>query len=164
MVFSRCWPHPEARTCLPWGIVAVEFFLFSHSSYLTSYFWLFKQSGEPIPKRTKGWPWVLVMMLPNGLDVCTQVWYTTDIQLGVRVQCVVSAQVSWPLSYFNIKTTTALGLDHKEPFIFSVPYQCCIEALIQHWALLFTYNLLSGSMLSLVGQTASPPLSQTTGW
>lgn len=47
-------------------------------------------TGEAAKRRTGSLPQILIVVLPNGPDTRTQVRYIADIQLGVRVQCVVS--------------------------------------------------------------------------
>lgn len=63
-------------------------------------FQAFKQAGEVANRRTGSWPKLLVVVLPNGPDARTQVRYIADIELGVRVQCVVSVQFHALLSRF----------------------------------------------------------------
>jgi len=48
------------------------------------------QLGKLANERTGSWPQIIIVVLPNGPDARTQVRYTADIELGVRVQCVVS--------------------------------------------------------------------------
>ena len=60
----------------------------------------FHQAGKNASDRTGSWPQILIVVLPNGPDVRTKVRYIADIQLGVRVQCVVSNLIlvnSYPL-------------------------------------------------------------------
>lgn len=63
------------------------------------YFQAFRQTGELAFKRTGHYPKVLVVVLPNGPDVRTKVRYIADIQIDVRVQCVVSYLIWYFSSY-----------------------------------------------------------------
>lgn len=73
-------------------------------------------------------PQILIVVLPPGPDVRTQVRYIVDVELGVRVQCVVSAELQLPhYIYSDTKTAAAPRQDYQEPFIFSIPHKCCLE-------------------------------------
>lgn len=63
------------------------------------YLQTFKQTGALAYKRTGLYPQVLIVVLPSGPDVRKEVRYIADIELGVRVQCVVSKQILCFSSY-----------------------------------------------------------------
>jgi len=66
--------------------------------------------GELSYKRTGSWPQIIIVVLPNGPDARIQVRYIADIELGVRVQCVVSVLLLVPYYLFSDpKTTIAPG-------------------------------------------------------
>lgn len=73
-----------------------SFLKFPISWHLTLHFQAFKQAGTLASERTGSWPQLLIVVLPNGPDVRAQVRYIADIQLGVRVQCVVSNLILVP--------------------------------------------------------------------
>lgn len=86
----RCWHTAWGQNWLPSGYTcSIGSFSFVAWLHLKLHFQSFKQAGEAAYKRTGSWPQILIVILPSGPDARIQVRYIADIELGVRVQCVV---------------------------------------------------------------------------
>ena len=89
---SRCWCTSWGQNRHPSGYTLCITLYALYGSHLRPHFQAFRQAGEAASKRTGSLPQLLIVVLPNGPDVRIQVRYIADIELGVRVQCVVSVQ------------------------------------------------------------------------